>query len=782
MKLFFKHIARTVRRSPMQPVLILLTLVLSVAVCITSFKLSQVFFIRAESMKDESLVLGDITVSAAADREIGILFDDDVKSILGERAEVCGEFSLAAFLDDGDGIDRLISVAATDLEQADRYFKFKYYEYGRFTSENRDSSIIASKRFADENGLKVGDSISFSLLGSDVTYTVEAVAENSGILEQRDALLPMESVIKLLSGHSVFIASLGDSFKPYNRLMIKCAEGQDAEAQAKLLSESPELKNCAVELTKDAHTGNAISVFQTVSVMLLSFLLAVLSVLLIVTAQSLLRKQRSLEYAQFCAAGASGRHMIVMQLGENIAYALVGATAGIFLSPYMLNYTISLFDWHQYNVAVGVDGIALGYLVSLLLSVASTLITVKNDRHTDLAMRLNASNYPTPEKFRIRPVAVFGIMLVTGLLAVVVCDVKNQYIFLFFALISLVLLVYFGSPYVFGRLSELFDRILDKRARGKGVLTLAVKNIKNSYSLCHMGRLLCITFALLVAICASSGIISNQHKVFDGIVQGEILTVNLSDRSLSKLKKNESIAGIASFNYDDAVTINGERSAMAVYLSGDTNVCVSDDFAPEVMPKGKEVAISHGLAKLMDLDVGDKVKVNIRGGEHEVTVSHIWKINAGILCMDDSYVAGSERMHCVKLAEGVGVGSEEYKNIVASLEADGVRLLDESEIGGAVMDTISGFNSLLKCVIFIAVVLATIGFVNVFAESLGSRRRERELLVQCGAEKRRVIMLHVIEIMFVTLIALFIGALSGAVICLLLNSALHSFGYTMFYI
>ena len=782
MRLFFKHIARTVRSSPLQPVLILLTLVLSVSVCITSFKLSQVFFVRSESMKEQSMVLGDITLTASSDRDIGILFDTDAKGILGDRADVCGEFSLVVFMDDGDKIDRLVSAAAVDLEEADRYFGFRYYEYGSFTTENIDRSAVISKSFADEMRIGVGDELSFALLGEDVSYTVEAVAENSGLFTQRDILLPMEGVVELLAGHSVFIASLGDSFMPYNRLMIKVAEGESAKALATLLTESVEMKGCSVELTADAQSGNAISVFQTISVMLLSLLLIILSVLLIITSQSLLRKQRSLEYAQFCAAGASSAHMAVMQFGENTAYALLGAAAGVFISPYMLNYVIGLFDWQEYSVAVGTDGIVLGFVLALLLSFVSTLITLKGDKHTDLALRLNESSYPMPQKFGTRSVAVCGAMLVIGLLAVIVCKIKYQYIFLFFALISLVLLIYFASPYAFGKLSAFVDGRLEKRTRSCGVLTLAIKNIKNSYSLCHMCRLLSVTFILLVAIITSSGILSGQHRVFKGIIQGEILTANLSEKSIAELKENDDVAGIASFNYDDAVTLNGERSAMAVYLAGDTDACVSAEFLPERLPQGNEIAISYGLAKLMDVDIGDSVNVNIRGKEQELTVSHIWRINAGIVCMDDSYVAGSQRMHCIKLARGNNADGEAYKDIITSLESDGIRLLDESEISGAVMETLGGFTSLLSCVIAIAVILALIGFVNVFAESLNSRKHERELLAQCGMEKRRVVMLHATELTLAVLIAAVIGVVGGAVLCLLLNSALHSFGYTMFYL
>ena len=135
MILFFKHIARTVKSSPYQPLLILVTLIMSVAVGVTAFRLSGVFMDRAVDKGNIDKELGDITVTASSDRDIGILFDTDAKEILGVRAEVLGTFDLVALMPSDNGA-KIVTASAVDLSDADKYFSFKYYEYGSFTSEN----------------------------------------------------------------------------------------------------------------------------------------------------------------------------------------------------------------------------------------------------------------------------------------------------------------------------------------------------------------------------------------------------------------------------------------------------------------------------------------------------------------------------------------------------------------------------------------------------------------------------------------------------------------------
>ena len=776
MRLFFKHIVRTVRSSPLQPMLVLLTLILSVAIGITALKISMVFFERADDQSSKDAVLGDITVTASLDRDIGIIFDTDVKEILGNTAEVLGEFELSALVISEEG-SRVVRASAIDLCEADEYFSFKYYEYGSFTEENIENSILISKSFADKNGLSVGDSVTVSLLDEKLVLSVQAIAENEGLLAQKDILFPMERVLRLLSGRSAFIASLGTDFVPYNKLMIKCSSGYDAVETARLLSEHEKMQGSLVELTDENKNVNPFAMFQAITVSLLAFVLLLLSVLLMLTSQSLMRQQRSFEYAQFSAAGASSRNLAVMQLLENLTYAIIGATVGILLSPFILSYMLARFDWTDYEARIGLDGILFGYALALILAILVTLISVKKDEKKELALKLNESNYPTAPRTSAVPAAVFGCISLISLVISCFLHINIRYLTLIVSTISSVVLIYFASPHLYTVLMKFIDKALEKRKSGSGVFAIAVKSIKNNYSLRHTGRLLCVVFSLVFTISLPAATFSSQYDVFAGMIEGEVMTTRMNDKVESQLKKDCGVEGVAQIEFN-TVTVNGDYTVTSISFFGDVDECVSEKFIPSPMPRPGEVVISYGASKLLGVKEGDTVSVDVRGNTKLMKVSGIWNINVGTICIGEPLSAPNSRVYNVKLSEGNVADSA--RATVAYIETQGIEVLEDNDVIG-IMDTMGGFDALITAVVILTVVLSFAGIANVVWECIRSRKRERELLIQSGLEPRGAIALHAIEFGVIIVIAAAVGIICGFSICMMLHHLVHSFGYTLFY-
>lgn len=776
MILFFKHIARTVKSSPYQPLLILVTLIMSVAVGVTAFRLSGVFMDRAVDKGTIDKELGDITVTASSDRDIGILFDTDAKEILGERAEVLGTFDLVALMPSDDGA-KIVTASAVDLSDADKYFSFKYYEYGSFTSENIYDSVAISKRFADKIGLSVGDNFSISLLDERLTLTVQAIAENSGLLAERDVLIPMERVLRLLMGRSAFIASLGEDFKPYNKLMINCADGENVDSVARLLSEHDKMQGCIVELTSDTNDEIHFAVFHSITVSLLSFVLFMLALMLMLTSQSLLRKQRQLEYAQFSAVGASGAHLVLMQLLENLAYSFIGASIGILISPFALDYTIGAFGWEQYGRDIGISGIAFGYGISLAFAIAVTFISARKDGKIDLALKLSEAGYPSAPRLGIKPAVISGAICFLGIVISAFIGVRYWKYTIIVSIISFVIFIYAVSPHLYGLIMRWAEGRIDGRSKNFGLLALSVKNVKNNFALRHMGRLLSVVFSLSLAVSVSAYVFSGQYELFDGMIVSEILVDQINAKTGLELKENGSAEGIVEMEYGNLM-LNEELSVMAVYVSGDAEACLSDDLFPDDLPGKGEIAVSVGVAKLLGVGIGDELDVNVRGEIKTFTVSSFWNINPSAALIGESFTSPGDRVYAIKLSDGDDAAL--YSETATFLEARGIGVLENKDVID-IMDTLGGFDALITAVIVMTVGLSSIGLINVITECIGSRRREREILIQSGLEPRRTVIIHILEIGIVLLLALVIGLMCGSAICLMLHYLVHSFGYTMFY-
>ena len=156
MILFVKHIVRSVKRRPLQPLLILLTLTLAVSVGITAFRFRDVFVAQANANEQRFAAAGDIHITPKKDSPLRMFFTEDAASIVGDRGTVLWEYSLTFFKKEGE-THRIVKGSALDLESADAFYDFTYTQYGQFTTANIGQSALITSDFAAKYDLAVGD-------------------------------------------------------------------------------------------------------------------------------------------------------------------------------------------------------------------------------------------------------------------------------------------------------------------------------------------------------------------------------------------------------------------------------------------------------------------------------------------------------------------------------------------------------------------------------------------------------------------------------------------------
>ena len=779
MVVLLKHLWRTLRKAPWQPLLIMLTIMLSVTAGITAFRLSKVFYVRAETIKLENTSISDISVVATSDRAVGILFASDAEEVIGDRAKVFGELSLVGFATVGEKQNSLISVSAADLVAADRYFEFKYYEYGRFTDDTLDSCAIISKSFSDKSSLGVGDSIEVSLLGEIIPLSIQAVVENEGIMSERDMLISIGGITGILAERSGFIASLGDSFTPCNRILIRCNDLADEEDLTQALQKSDAFEDCVVENNDGKRNEDVFAVFETVAVSFLLFLVLVLACMLIMTSQSLMRRQRALEYSQFCAAGASRRTVALLQLGENLIYALIGGVIGILISPYALDYSIGLFEWERFAVAVGIEGIIFGLVLALVLSVASTLIAIARERKNEGELMLGESEHPSSVPESGIEIWIFLTLLCLSIIATVVVPTTHVFLPISAAIVFLVIFVYYAFVPVMRWLAVVLAGLLSKINIGIRSWYVALKLTANDHSLCHVGRLVCVLCALLISVLSCARTLTVQYDIFSEMIKCEIVSLNMSADLADEMIQCDGVEGVVKFGFDSNATLEEEHTVIAVYTSGDGGDCMSYDLMPEKLPHGYEVVLSEGLASLAGLEIGDKAMLNVCGADYDVTVIGIKRIAMCVVYADADYISDRNVMHGVKLESGLDTESAEYRAILSRLEAEGVMLTDAYEINGKVTETLFGFIKLVWVVVIAAFCIAASGCANVFSTGHRAGRRNRELVALCGADSKSVKRVNFIRLTFTIATAVAIGCIFGIVAIKLLNIGVRSFGFIL---
>lgn len=772
MSLFFKHIFRSMKRALLQPLLICLAVMLAVATAVTALRVSEMFADHSKEVAEADLELGDVVVTMRGDSTTRILFDEDARALLGNDATVLGVFSATAFLEREEGT-ALLDVAAVDLEAADAFYKFQFLQYGHFTDENIDRAAVISASAAEECGLSLGDSLEVKVLGELFTYTIEAVAADTGLLSQSDLLVSLSGVIDVLADRVPVIASLGSSFAPYSRLMIKAADGVAPSALVDRLSASPLFADKTVAATTNATQAGFFSMIQAVFVWVIALLLMILAGFLIATSLKLLHTQRSGEYALFCNAGASPRQIAGLVIGESLCYAVVGCILGILLAVPMLRGAASLYAWQRSPLTVGVLGVVVGIAQSVLLMLICTLLHLRKNRSfgtVEQAADLRVSHRSHSARGLLIPL----MLCLVGALTMALLPVRICYIGAFVVLFGVLWLLCVATPLLLGALA----RLVEKRATRPAFL-LAIKSIRHRFALRHVGRLLavvlCLILTMLAAVQAYDGLVDSMTTDFPS----DIVAINVSDECKAEIAADPAVAGVMEMTYYTGTQMEGAAGITALSLSGDTLLCGDVNTQPRRIPTGREVAISKGLAALVGAKVGETVTVTVKGVTHELTVSEIMSISANFIYFDKDEMGLADGMFCIRLVQDVDA-TDVIARLTAQLEAEGATVVPLEQVFEELPHTLRGHMRLLRWSLLVAAVISIAACGNVLAQQYRARATEREMLAVCGMEKRTMRRMHLWEALLLTLVGLAAAALAAGVLCLALELSLRSFGMVLF--
>ena len=780
MKLFLKHIFRTLIKSPAQPLLILLTVVLAVSTGVTAFRIRDMFEAHAEEEQQKAAELGDVVISLKRDSRVRMLFCEDAEAIVGDQGSVVGEYILTVFAE-REGEVRAVNAAATDLVSADRYFEFEYLEYGRFSSSALERSVVISETLSRAWDLHVGDPLCISLLGEEQTYTVQAVARDYGMLRDRDVLIPISGVVRMFAERVPAIAALGDSFVPYNQLMIRMSDTEALPLLFESLSASPAFADYQVDLARNTAHTDYLMLVQGVAVEVLMLLLLVMCALLIGTSLNLLRLQRDTEYALFCGAGASRRHLETLQLTEGMVYALVGCVGGVLLASPMLRFVGGLFLWQKEPLTLQAADVLFGVLFAILFMTVCTVQHLWRQKDTPLAARLSDElqtpiGQLSPLRALLPPLCLVGLDLI--LLAALPTSLR--YIPAVLGCLILIWLLYAAIPYFLRGWTVPVERCMDRVSSPRAWLLLAVKSIGNRTALRQVTRLLSVLLSLLITVFVIGTTLIDQQQLLNEVITTDLVAVNAPTGVADSLLKDSQVEGVATFDLISGAEVSEGHTAMVALLSGDVEACFSRAFVPSRMPHGNEAVLSKGLAVLMNTSVGEEITVTVQGVPYTFTVCAVDNIPSNLIYLELEAVPTSRELIAVKLTDEAASDPETTQRITGDLEIQGAIMLEAEALFGTMPQTLAGFISLLGWVVTASAVLALIGCGNMMVQQYRMWRQERWLLRLSGMDRRMLMRMCIAEFTATVISAAVPALLFGGLMCALLNIGVQSFGWILF--
>lgn len=775
MRIFGKHIFRSIKANPYQPILITLIVSLCVAVMILSVALPINIYKNesAAMLVDEWTADIEITLKSTSDRRI--IFDDEVSGAIKDRGRVIGEFSLTGFCTPRDAKERCqVEIGAFDLVEADNFYSLDYIQHGKITNTNLKSVAIISEGFSKEHEFLIGDEIGINVLGREFLYTVGAIAKETGIMKSENMLVDISGVRAALAERSPLIASLSSELNPYTKIHIKLHDGIDpAEVKAELESLS-DFSDKRIYLPRDSTKNNYTVTVLTVTALIPAVLLLIVAALMTVSTFDLLQKKRQEDLALFRIVGADTGCLNGILYFESSIYGAVGGIFGSLISAVLMLLINRLYGFKYSTLSFDFIDALIGILSSMIFTALCTLLYIRKQKKKSDIDRLKSGNLKTDAAF-VSKMLIFAALIAVILISTFLLPVNLRFIGAVLLLFTVVLLIYTVSPYIIGTFASLVCLILSRKRRGAGNFILAAKSCRNSYPLRHAGRIMTVLITAFMALNFVLSAVEAQLESYAGIARFEHIGLMADSGTRDKTEKLEGVVATAEATIKSNVTI-GKKTAIGISISGDAKNCFAGDMLPENMPKGNAVALTSGVARMLGAKPGDTLKLTIGGIPCELILTEIVRASGDFVFYDAAYIGVEYDMFCVR-TNGNDVT---YQELMALFDERGVGYISRDEFFLGVHKRVNPQVVIFKAMFVTMILMTAVGIFNVLSEERMARLCEFDIIRQNGKTKRGILALQLVEISYLFLSAFIMSAIFSYIICLITDVAAVSFGMTLY--
>ena len=773
MKIFGKHIFRSIKARPCQPIIITLTVAICAAVMIVSVLLPINIYKNERLRSGIDEWTSDVQITLKSTSDVRLIFEDDVEREVGTSAKILGEFSLTGFAKVGGGTKAQINIGAFDLEAADELFDIRYVELGKITNKNLDTFAIVSKSFADGKGIGMGDKLTVNILGYTFEYTVGAIAHDLGFFRSGDMMVDISSVRVALSERSSLVASLSKSINPYTKIHLWANDGVRAEQIKAELEKSSAFADKRIVIP-DTTRSDYNSTVITITTVIPSLLLLIVAAMMITSSFELLGKKRSDDILLFKAVGADSGQMNLLLLAESGIYAIVGGIIGTVLSYPLISWLNRVYGFKYSEISFDLTCLIIGIVSSLIFAFVCTLIHLKKQHKKSISEENLAVNLDTDRHFSAKKLFY---ALPSAVLAAVtlLLPARHRYLSALPLLFAAVIAIYVLSVYVIGRLCALVSKLRSGCTR-PGNLLLAARSCQSSYPLRHAGRIMTVLVTVFISMSFVLSVAESQMKMYVDFTTFDYLGISADGKTGEDVSKIDGVVGVAEAKLEKSVELDGGVIAMGCSLSGDYQSCFNENYLPKGMPVGDGAVISSGLAKMLEYKVGDRIKCVISDIPCELTVVEIAETHGDFVFYDAEYVGNGFDLICIS-----SDGSEEAReSITALLDERGIECLGGDEFFSGSYDRVNSQLKVFGLMFAIMTVMAIVGVVNVILDQSYARRHDFEMIMQNGMTKRGILTLKATEILLLVACAILMSSVLSYLITLIIDTIAISFGMTIY--
>ncbi len=767
MKLFFKHLLRSVKNRPTQPLILLLTMIISVSVTVCVLTLKDAIKDERYQREEASLGSADIEITLSHGSDSRFMFAEDAREILGAEVAASGYYEAVLSVSS----DRIYSVAAVDFETADDIFHLEFSDYFGVSENTLAQSAFVSLEFAEENGLSAGETFRAELFGRERIYRVAGISDKA-FIKKFDIMLDISGVVKALASQSALVASLGEDFRPCNIILLDLPEGSDIGETIEKLSADERFSDKNIRDISVKGYAESNNEMITVLIDFAVILCCIMTVVVSYSCFSILASERSEENYSFHAAGAKKSFLALMQYIEGVMYWLVGTAAGLVFSVALLLFMNGIvgFAYADVSLSFPIAFKAASYLLfSVLLSVSVFVFSGKREKRRSLNLK---------GAFLLAFSAVCAVLY---LLIFLLPLEYRLWIGLVLA-VSLLLLVFLCAEKlllaVFGLINNKRNARLLKTGKPKAqALHYSLKNVAAVSALKSVAKMLSLLICAVLCINYTVNSLNGNVYIIKNLFASEYMVFNGTERCSEKLAECESVLSVDRLFLVEAEHEKGIRTNL-ISVS-DTAAFNEELLCVTELPKENGAAISHTEAEALSLGVGDFFTLKQNNIEIELCVAEIVNSALPVVIFDCEYFGFDHSMLLPRLAEGFTYERQLLE--ISEATADQVASVASSEsVGENILSQIVVYVRSGNFILTAVIIFSLIGIINTYLECYRSRKDEFSMYRAAGMSRSRIGRMKLCEISLTFVFALIFGIGGFLVIAPVINRAMMTTCYNVY--
>ncbi|MBQ3041490.1 MAG: ABC transporter permease [Clostridia bacterium] len=754
MRLFFRHLSRSVRKRPLQPIIITVTIVLTIMALVASFGIKNSISEELRLGEESRVGNADFSITATADSKSRFMTAEYVESVLGDGATAVGLYELMFVYGDSE----VVMGEAVDFFKAEKIYDFSFLEYEDIHEENLKTTIVITQDLAKKHSLSVGDTLPLTIFGEKIEYRVSAINEKP-LFYSCDAMLDIRSVMDIISRKSLFFSALDKDFLPTNSIYVSLDEGMDVDECVEIIRNDPTFEGADVYRVSRMNESKFVTVVLPIILNICIFLVMICGGSIIFSCFYVLSRKRKEENEAFYLAGAKKSMLDFMQIAEVVIYWLVGTPIGLLLSIPMLALMQKYLDFHYATINMTLKSAAFSVGLMLLTAVVTVLlfILIKN------------GNKKAAKTSKIVLIIISSITAISVLTTLISFGNLRLPSGLTTMVLMMVCLIFVSVPLFLSLVSLTIKRIEKKQKAGKKIKSICLYYaLKNAHRVKILGNMVRLV-SVLISICTCAILIigaTNGHiKSTAHFFEGDYLVTNANDSCYERLIKSEHKESVYKVFKGSCEYENGFSTML---LSSDSKNAFPKDWEIEKMPEGNQVILSSTDAKMLSAKKGDKITLTIMDmdpAEFEV----IDVVTMGTMAIVFDY----EHFDLPPSLIMVNANNGEEKELLADITTVAAEeMMTIIEVENFQKHSIERNICLLKCanmLVFIVIFFSLTGFINNLYESYRSRKDEFDLFSYAGMSKKE----RVKTILWELFLMLFVGCLLGTLASLIITPSLE---------